>query len=242
MEKLKPRNKNILSLLLLSGLVFSVVQITRSAAPNPGHVWSEIGTGGTEALSASRGGTGTSTLAAESVILGNGTGAVKLVAPGTSGNLLTSNGTSWTSATSPSALTGAVFLLSANEVNSSIQTDTANATHKFWVLNVPNTTYSYYLITASVNGNEASNTNVRTFFNWHLMEGSNLLETYQWAGYSFTTSGVRNNSVKFVGTIKTLVAASAVPNSANFSIIGNKNQANTRITLMVHSFRVYGIK
>jgi hypothetical protein len=46
------------------------------------------------------GGTGASSITANSVILGNGTSALNgnLVAPGTSGNVLTSNGTTWTSA------------------------------------------------------------------------------------------------------------------------------------------------
>lgn len=44
------------------------------------------------------GGTGASTLTANNVILGNGTSAVQFVAPGSSGNVLTSNGTTWTSA------------------------------------------------------------------------------------------------------------------------------------------------
>lgn len=45
------------------------------------------------------GGTGATTLTANNVILGNGTSAPLFVAPGTSGNVLTSNGTTWTSAT-----------------------------------------------------------------------------------------------------------------------------------------------
>jgi len=48
-------------------------------------------------LAVSSGGTGASTLTANNVILGNGTSAVQFVAPGTSGNVLTSNGTTWTS-------------------------------------------------------------------------------------------------------------------------------------------------
>lgn len=49
------------------------------------------------------GGTGLSTLTANNVILGNGTSAVQFVAPGTNGNVLTSNGTTWTSAAPSSA-------------------------------------------------------------------------------------------------------------------------------------------
>jgi hypothetical protein len=44
-----------------------------------------------------RGGTGQTTLTAENVILGNGASAVKVVAPGTANNVLTSNGSTWIS-------------------------------------------------------------------------------------------------------------------------------------------------
>jgi len=49
-------------------------------------------------LAVANGGTGRTTLTANNVLLGNGTGTVNFVAPGTSGNVLTSNGTTWTSA------------------------------------------------------------------------------------------------------------------------------------------------
>ena len=48
-------------------------------------------------LVVANGGTGAATLAANNVLLGNGTSAVQVVAPGTSGNVLTSNGTTWSS-------------------------------------------------------------------------------------------------------------------------------------------------
>ena len=63
----------------------------------------------------SSGGTGAYTLTANNVIIGNGTSAVGFVAPGTSGNLLTSDGTTWTSAASPTAfLTGMIILWSGS--------------------------------------------------------------------------------------------------------------------------------
>ena len=52
----------------------------------------------TGTLPVGNGGTGAASLAANNVILGNGTSAVQTVAPGTSGNVLTSNGTTWVSA------------------------------------------------------------------------------------------------------------------------------------------------
>ena len=47
------------------------------------------------ALTVPNGGTGAATFTAENILVGNGTGAVKLIAPGTSANVLTSNGTHW---------------------------------------------------------------------------------------------------------------------------------------------------
>jgi hypothetical protein len=55
-------------------------------------------TGVTDTLPVANGGTGAVTLTANNVIIGNGTSAVQFVAPGSSGNVLTSNGTTWASA------------------------------------------------------------------------------------------------------------------------------------------------
>ena len=63
-------------------------------------------------VTVAKGGTGLTTLTANNVILGNGTSTPSFVAPGTSGNLLTSNGTTWQS-TAPAAAsslpTGAIM-------------------------------------------------------------------------------------------------------------------------------------
>lgn len=56
-------------------------------------------------LGIANGGTGATTLTANNVILGNGTSALQFVAPGTSGNVLTSNGTTWESSTPNSGWT-----------------------------------------------------------------------------------------------------------------------------------------
>jgi hypothetical protein len=53
----------------------------------------------TGTLGVANGGTGATTLAANNVLLGNNGSALQAVAPSTSGNVLTSNGTTWTSAT-----------------------------------------------------------------------------------------------------------------------------------------------
>jgi hypothetical protein len=73
-----------------TGLTYSGGPITGSGT---------ITTAGT--LAVANGGTGATTLTANNVLLGNGTSAPLAVAPSTSGNLLTSNGSTWQS-TAPS--------------------------------------------------------------------------------------------------------------------------------------------
>jgi hypothetical protein len=51
----------------------------------------------TTPVAAQYGGTGLATITANSLVAGNGTGAVNLIAPGSNGNVLTSNGTTWAS-------------------------------------------------------------------------------------------------------------------------------------------------
>jgi hypothetical protein len=62
-------------------------------------------TGVTGTLPVANGGTGAASLTANNVLLGNGTSALQAVAPGTSGNVLTSNGSTWTSAAPSSGST-----------------------------------------------------------------------------------------------------------------------------------------
>jgi len=68
-------------------------------------------------LQPSNGGTGLTTLTANNVILGNGTSTPTFVAPSTNGNVLTSNGTTWTSAAaasgSPLVFLGTTLITSA---------------------------------------------------------------------------------------------------------------------------------
>lgn len=74
-------------------------------------------------LAVADGGTGASSITANSVILGNGTSALNgnLVAPGSSGNVLTSNGTTWTSS-------AAAYLKAINRVSVLSSTSTGTLT------------------------------------------------------------------------------------------------------------------
>jgi hypothetical protein len=64
----------------------------------------------TGTLPVANGGTGSVTLTSEAVIIGNTTSAVKFVSPGTTGNVLTSNGTAWTSAAAAAFDAGTVMI------------------------------------------------------------------------------------------------------------------------------------
>jgi hypothetical protein len=64
-----------------------------------------------------KGGTGQTSLAANAVLLGNGALGVQTVAPGTAGNVLTSNGTTWSSAPAPA--TGVASVSASSPLSSS---------------------------------------------------------------------------------------------------------------------------
>jgi hypothetical protein len=106
---------NVTGAFQLDGTAGGSGQVLLSAGGSNTPTWSTLGTmaaqnsttvaitGGTITgitdLAVADGGTGASTLSANAVLLGNGTSALQTVAPSTSGNVLTSNGTTWTSAT-----------------------------------------------------------------------------------------------------------------------------------------------
>ena len=64
----------------------------------------DLATNVTGTLPVGNGGTGAATFTANNVLLGNGTSAFQVVAPGTTGNLLTSDGSTWTSSPAPSGM------------------------------------------------------------------------------------------------------------------------------------------
>jgi len=105
---------------------------------------------GLEGISVASGGTGLETLTAESVVIGNGTDAVKFVAPGSSSNVLTSNGTAWVSqaaaaTTNANAITTGI--LSASVGGTGANTLTNNA------VVIGNTTGAVKFVSPGTTGN-----------------------------------------------------------------------------------------
>jgi hypothetical protein len=86
--------------------------------------------GETATITVAQGGTGAATLTANNVILGNGTSAVQFVAPSTSGYMLVSNGTTWSSSNTITST-----ILSAPTINDGYteETVTANTTTAYTI-------------------------------------------------------------------------------------------------------------
>lgn len=80
-------------------------------------------------LGAAAGGTGLATITANNVILGNGTGIVQVVAPGTTGNVLTSDGTTWKS--QAAAAVAGVAAYGAANVSGGVLTNQQNSNGSF---------------------------------------------------------------------------------------------------------------
>jgi hypothetical protein len=110
-------------------------------------------------LAVGSGGTGSTTLTANNVLLGNGTSALQTIAPSTSGNLLTSNGTTWASTAPVSIGVGQTW----QDVTASraVNTTYTNTTGKpiFWHVDInssnvtPTIAGVAFQTTASVNNN-----------------------------------------------------------------------------------------
>ena len=98
-------------------------------------------------ISVAKGGTGSTSLTSNNVLLGNGIGALQSVAPGTSGNVLTSNGTTWISSAAAATVREIANEFTASNSQTSFtlsQTPSANSKVKMFVngIRISNTAYS----------------------------------------------------------------------------------------------------
>lgn len=177
--------------------------------------------GGTLAVTTvpvANGGTGANTLAANNVLLGNGTSAPLTVAPSTSGNILTSNGTTWVSQAPTPPGTATYELITT--VNAS-----GASTVDFTSLS---STYSQYIVVVtnmSVSRATGAYVDIRVSQN----NGS----TYDASGYAYsgqtTTSG---------GVITGAGSASAA--SINLPLIYSDSPAYSFLTFTVTNAGVSG--
>jgi hypothetical protein len=130
-----------------------------------------------------QGGTGSASLTANNVLLGNGTSALQVVAPGTSGNVLTSDGTTWASSalpaggvTSLNGATGAITTTTAYALGSFIMGRPANLTS--YVVGDTIAGSSLYAVASGVTWDAAPNW--RTMANNTLNVNPSAINTGSW--------------------------------------------------------------
>jgi hypothetical protein len=94
-------------------------------------------------LVAGSGGTGLSSLTANSVLLGNGASTIQFVSPGNSGNVLTSNGTTWISSVPSSGGSGLTLVATLTIVAGTTQYSVTDlSSYKSFIIVMPTTTFS----------------------------------------------------------------------------------------------------
>jgi hypothetical protein len=216
-------------------------------------------------LAVANGGTGAATLDANNVILGNGTSAVQFVAPGTNGNVLTSNGSTWAS-TAPAGGGGSfVYLASATAASNVVDFTGLDTTTYFSFLitftdvragaftcrlypggTLATTNYANAFVSADSSGVGGSGGSGNTFIT---IAPSNVttanvgctgyLHFFPAGGYSVVYSNflyIANTSV--VSTIYSQSGTVGNANAANGIRFGGSNMGN----LTGGNFRLYGIK
>jgi hypothetical protein len=137
----------------------------------------------TGTLPVANGGTGAATLTANNVLLGNGTSAPLAVAPSTSGNVLTSNGTTWQSV-APAG--GGMDLISVTNVTGNPSTILINSGI--------NSNYDNYKIIARL---VTTTTQAATWIRFEIGGSIITTSTYRYGAYSTLSSQ------PYFGTVQT---------------------------------------
>jgi hypothetical protein len=143
-------------------------------------------------LAVTNGGTGLATLTANNVMLGNGTSTPSFVAPSTTGNVLTSDGTTWTSA-----------------ANNKLTLGTAQASTSGTSINFTSIPSWVKRITVMFSGVSTVGTS-----NYQLQVGST---TFQTTGYS--SRALRDSTPASTATTGFLLTASIATSSLNSGLI-----------------------
>lgn len=145
---------------------------------------------GNSTIAVSQGGTGLGTLTAHALIAGNGTSAPNFIAPGTSGNVLTSNGTDWTSAAASSEL---VLISSATASSSATLDFTSGITSAYSMI--------IFVLTDIVPATNAANLQMRFSINGgssYITSGNYGYASLGVAGGSASTVYVQANGASFI--------------------------------------------
>ncbi len=221
------------------------------------------------ALPVANGGTSLTTLTANNVILGNGTSAPSFVAPGTSGNVLTSNGTTFVSQAPAFARIAQILITSSTHVNSvtfsSIPQGFTNLKLVFSARSALNTFYldNIYMVfngdTSASYGWAQNGLNTQSNMNGDnqiVLPGAGTNETAIDSVFNTGSFIIGNYSANLNPSVSGIQYASFVqggsnqPDTINFSGVYYNNTAVTSITLPTASgdnyetgsiFTLYGL-
>ena len=179
-----------------------------------------------EPISVVNGGTGTSTLVTNSVIIGNGTSTVQFVAPGNTGNVLTSNGASWIS--SPPSNSNTYSLGLNSTLGGIVFYLTPDSKHGLVVEEIDQCTSCTFLEAENVISNPANHsTNGKNFTDWRLPTIYELLLINNTVGYK-APSNIYNIANFNGGTNRSTYAYSSYWSSTKYT--DNSNNADGNLT------------
>ncbi len=172
-------------------------------------------------LTVADGGTGASSITANSVILGNGTSTLSgnLVAPSTSGNVLKSNGTTWTSA-APTV----PWVVSDVSSSSSITSGTTSYSIAANTLMVLGTAYSY------MGSNQGASLGVRI-----KNSGGTTLFTYTLTGANENNGGDGGSAMSARSAWSVAVPSAAIGGTLEFFRVSGSASVELTINQVVKS-------
>jgi len=176
--------------------------------------------GGTLAVTTvpvANGGTGATSLTANNVLLGNGTSALQAVAPSTSGNVLTSNGTTWVSQ-APVAATTTYEKITAVNASGASSVDFTGLS----------STYSQYMVVVT---NMTVSRSGGAYVDIRVSQDN---------GSSYNTSGYAYSGATFTSGGSVTGAGSSSAASINLPLIYSNSPTNSFLTFTVTNAGVSG--
>lgn len=209
---------------------------SKIAAGTASHVVIHDGSGNLSSeanLAVSRGGTGAGSLTANNVLLGNGTSALQVVAPGTSGNVLTSNGTTWTSAAPAGGGAWSTSLATDDSGRTSTTLSAVMSISGSTISWSASTTYNFECFFICSNAGSATPdldfqfngpaTSAVSWF-WHSLRTTSFIANMAEVTSAFATGGTAGTTVDLASATKQYVfvrgafTTSGTPGSNNFAL------------------------
>lgn len=179
-------------------------------------------------LAVGSGGTGAATFTANNVLLGNGTSAFQVVAPGASGNVLTSNGTTWSSTAIPliNLATGVTGILPPANGGTGVANNAANTLTFSGAFGVTFTLTNTTSVSLPTTGTLSTLAGTETFTNKRITQRVNSITD----AATITPTGDLSDqyNVTALAQPATIAAPSGTPTSGQKLILRLKDNGSAR--------------